>query len=206
MSGGDENDNPLSESFLYSTATGFPNVSIAPVPRTQITVPVKLYTRSNLVVWTLELEAVLRVHWADRKLSASSIAKIIGVTRNAIIGKAHRLGLESRKKNAEPGQLIEKRRQQPIHRRREPRPPQLKVIGRRPPPSMAHIKARHISLIDLKEGDCKFPYGDGPFTFCGCKNRDVDTPFCAEHCAIVYAPRVDGPDPSKKKSEGDLAA
>lgn len=46
--------------------------------------------------WPEPLETALTRLWNVEKLSASQCAERLGVTRNAVIGKAHRLGLEAR--------------------------------------------------------------------------------------------------------------
>ncbi|HXW19462.1 MAG TPA: GcrA family cell cycle regulator, partial [Roseiarcus sp.] len=49
------------------------------------------------MAWTDEIVEQLKQHWMDGK-SASQIASLLGngLTRNAIIGKVHRLGLAGR--------------------------------------------------------------------------------------------------------------
>ena len=55
---------------------------------------------SKYMSWTEERVAILSKLWADG-LSASQIAgELGGVTRNAVIGKVHRLGLSGRAKPA----------------------------------------------------------------------------------------------------------
>jgi GcrA cell cycle regulator len=47
----------------------------------------------------------------------------------------------------------------------------------------------HVSLLDLQHGQCRYPYGDGPFTFCGCQ-AEPGRPYCEPHqylCTTVYA-------------------
>ncbi len=57
--------------------------------------------------WTDERVETLKAMWADGK-SASQIAKELGgVTRNAVIGKVHRLGLSNRGPNGERGEEFE---------------------------------------------------------------------------------------------------
>jgi GcrA cell cycle regulator len=53
------------------------------------------------MAWTDEVVEQLKQHWIDGK-SASQIAGLLGngVTRNAVIGKVHRLGLAGRAKTA----------------------------------------------------------------------------------------------------------
>jgi len=63
--------------------------------------------------WTDERIESLRKYW-DEGLSASQIAEKLGegVTRNAVIGKAHRLGLQSRPSpvKSEPAQAKQAKR------------------------------------------------------------------------------------------------
>ena len=46
-------------------------------------------------MWSNQREAILRCMWKDGA-SASIIGDELGITRNAVIGKVHRLGLEAR--------------------------------------------------------------------------------------------------------------
>jgi GcrA cell cycle regulator len=46
--------------------------------------------------WTETRIKLLRAMWSEGELSASEIARELGCTRNAVIGKANRLGLEWR--------------------------------------------------------------------------------------------------------------
>ena len=128
------------------------------------------------MAWTDERIAKLRELW-DKGLSASQIATELseGVTRNAVIGKAHRLGLKSR-----------------------PSP----VKGESTRPKKAAPKAQkvetsgQVSLLDLTATNCKWPFGhpgNDDFHFCG-KESQPGLPYCPEHCAMAYqaqAPRKD---------------
>jgi hypothetical protein len=49
----------------------------------------------------------------------------------------------------------------------------------------ADIVPRHLDLLELAEQDCKYPYGDGPITFCGHPRRK-GTPYCPGHCAVAF--------------------
>lgn len=45
-------------------------------------------------------------------------------------------------------------------------------------------------LHDLEQHDCKWPLGDGPFTFCG-QPAATGRVYCAAHVALAYKPRED---------------
>lgn len=60
-------------------------------------------TQANPGAWTPERVEALRALWKEG-LSCAQIAKQLGhVTRSAVIGKAHRLGLDGRQNPAKPG-------------------------------------------------------------------------------------------------------
>ena len=64
------------------------------------------------MAWTDERIKQLRQLWSEGQ-SASKIAeKLGGVTRNAVIGKVHRLGLSNRSENSEK-KIITKKRGRP---------------------------------------------------------------------------------------------
>lgn len=44
----------------------------------------------------------------------------------------------------------------------------------------AEIVPRHLSLFELGRDDCRWPLGDGPFTFCGCLKM-VGSSYCTGH-------------------------
>ena len=76
--------------------------------------------------WTDERVELLKKLWTDG-LSASQIAAELGnVTRNAVIGKVHRLGLSGRAKDAKPAA----RPQRPVPAR-PPARPALRLPSRR---------------------------------------------------------------------------
>ncbi|MEL7026638.1 MAG: GcrA family cell cycle regulator, partial [Pseudomonadota bacterium] len=78
------------------------------------------------MAWTEERVDVLKRLWADGK-SASQIANELGgVTRNAVIGKAHRLGLSNRTKGSatvENGRVASKQNPEP----KDGNPPEVKA-------------------------------------------------------------------------------
>lgn len=110
--------------------------------------------------WTDDQVALLRQYWGTGK-SASDIAAMLGgMSRNAVIGKAHRLGLSV------PQEV--------------PRAPR-----HAPPPRVVGA-----SILGLTERMCKWPIGDPKqpdFHFCGATTAGV-LPYCAHHVAIAYQP------------------
>ena len=145
--------------------------------------------------WTDDRVATLTKLWADG-LSASQIAaELGGVTRNAVIGKVHRLGLSGRAKPANSSA----KRQKPARRSYNAKP---RTAGRDGIPirSGAGMSARaavedlekpeskKLDLVDLTEKTCKWPDGDpatDDFHFCGNNTKD-DSPYCEYHCRLAY--------------------
>lgn len=142
--------------------------------------------------WTEERVSLLRKLWAEG-LSASQIAKQLGgVTRNAVIGKVHRLGLAGRATPSRPA-------------KRPVRPQRPRVIGptapRLRPPSLAPAMdmpqleplkfedGRTANVLTLNETMCKFPIGDpndADFAFCG--RGALGGPYCSDHARLAYQP------------------
>ena len=149
------------------------------------------------MAWTDERIAQLKAGWEGGK-TASQIAEQLGegVTRNAVIGKAHRLGLESRPSPVKAGEDTEAAvvtRAATV----APVPPAATA----PPAVAAPVAARPVakkpvrtgkaaktSLLDLNEKICKWPIGhpgDSDFHFCG-KPSQAGFPYCTEHCLQAY--------------------
>ena len=149
--------------------------------------------------WTDERVELLKKLWQDG-LSASQIAKQLGgVTRNAVIGKVHRLGLSGRAAPSKPQRTVFKAP-------RPARPTAMVVTAPRrmsdssptPPTPVRYIDERPgtATVLTLGAHMCKWPIGDPAldnFTFCG--RRSDEGPYCHEHAEVAYQPAQ-----AKKKS------
>jgi GcrA cell cycle regulator len=141
--------------------------------------------------WTEEQDQYLRDHRG--KLSSSQLGAQLGVTRNAVIGRANRIGLEPlRAINSIFDGVNQARR---IARDRAPKvkvvkPVQLKVVAL-PAPTVddnAIPLEQRRTFFELGAHDCRWPVGDPQepgFFFCGAVQRD-DSPYCAAHHFIAY--------------------
>ncbi len=142
--------------------------------------------------WTDERVTLLRKLWAEG-LSASQIAKQLGgVTRNAVIGKVHRLGLAGRATPSRPAK-------RPVRTARPrvmgPSVPRLRMPSTMPTvviPDLEPMKfedGRAANVLTLNESMCKFPIGDPTdpdFAFCG--RGSSGGPYCADHARLAYQP------------------
>jgi GcrA cell cycle regulator len=168
--------------------------------------------------WTDERVELLKKLWAEG-LSASQIAAQLGnVTRNAVIGKVHRLKLSSRgrataapaakKKMAAPTATVQ--RTAPAAARpaasQTPRIVTPSVGGNalqmqfdaepvshqqlRPTSDVVVPISRRLQLVELSERTCKWPNGD-PLSedFSFCGNDARDaSPYCGYHAKMAFQP------------------
>jgi len=155
------------------------------------------------MAWTDERVELLKKLWAEG-LSASQIAgRLGGVTRNAVIGKVHRLGLSGRATSSRSSAPRPRR----AHAPRQHRAPSL-TFGTRgnvalkpsyeaeydpePVPVEELVIPLHerASILTLKESMCRWPIGDPAeedFHFCGRKKVGA-LPYCEHHARMAYQP------------------
>lgn len=133
--------------------------------------------------WTDDRVKRLSQLWRDG-LSAAAIAHALGgVSRNAVIGKLHRLGLAGRSKPSRPGRLKPRSGSAPRQTKLQ-RPQVLRAW----PPIAEPIPANEgADIVSLGRRDCRWPIGDpkaADFAFCG---RPVERgAYCAIHGARAY--------------------
>lgn len=152
--------------------------------------------------WNEERVALLRKLWTEG-LSASQIAKQLGgVTRNAVIGKVHRLGLAGRATPSRPA----KRPVRPARPRvMSPTAPRMRLASSMPMvviPELEPLRfedGRTATVLTLNESMCKYPIGDpaeAGFAFCG--RAAPGGPYCQDHARLTYQPSQ-----SRKRRTGE---
>ena len=148
------------------------------------------------MAWTDDRVDELKKLWAEG-LSASQIAKQLGgVTRNAVIGKVHRLGLSGR---ATPSRPARRPAAAPT-RTRAPSQPAKPRVTARAEPTTSPVKVleaaplpngEFATVLTLKDSMCKWPLGDpatGDFRFCGRRSSAGDA-YCEAHAEMAYQPQ-----------------
>ncbi|MES2729018.1 MAG: GcrA family cell cycle regulator [Pseudomonadota bacterium] len=146
--------------------------------------------------WTDERVTLLRKLWVEGK-TAKEIAQLLGgdVTRNAVIGKAHRLKLSNR---ISPIQQNEKVKIRPktvdkaVMKNRKVIPMDM-TQSTRPSTILAATPAPNalkggIKMVDLRDRHCRWPHGDPrdtDFHFCGAPALQ-GLPYCDHHCRAAY--------------------
>jgi len=145
--------------------------------------------------WTDERVETLKKLWLDG-LSASQIAKQLGgVTRNAVIGKVHRLGLSGRATPSQPQRPAFKAPRAPrpaLAAAPAPRRPLEPAMPTQlPAPIFTAEEPGTATVLTLGAHMCKWPIGDPAsdgFTFCG-RRSDREGPYCGEHARVAYQPQ-----------------
>ncbi|MEO1065954.1 MAG: GcrA family cell cycle regulator [Pseudomonadota bacterium] len=161
------------------------------------------------MAWTEDRVETLKKLWMDG-LSASQIAlELGGVTRNAVIGKVHRLGLSGRGKTSTSSRPRQPRASQTTSR---PRTQTGGTVGNAalkmtpdaspdiaPAPRPQRFEelvipiTERANIMQLNENTCRWPIGDPTedgFHFCG-RKADDGVPYCSYHRRIAYQPMAD---------------
>lgn len=147
--------------------------------------------------WTEERVELLRELW-NGQFSASRIAAQLGITRNSVLGKLHRLGLSGRGK---PATSLKRQRKQELHRRRVRvcRPASIGSTALNADPAeLPHLAkpleavvvpiAKKLTIGALTEHTCKWPIGDPrehDFHYCGHDSLQ-GLPYCQHHALVAY--------------------
>ena len=159
--------------------------------------------------WTKAEEAELKQLWEVQGKSARQVGEILKCSRNAVIGKVHRMKLVKRKpkavkvaikaiKAATPKgnngtagksrgmvEAVRKAREQQVKPPNFPQPASSYLLTGTAWSALPDTTP--YSLEDLPRDGCRWPIGDAPpYTFCGCKAQDKSS-YCAAHKTRAYA-------------------
>ncbi|WP_273722455.1 GcrA family cell cycle regulator [Bartonella sp. AU18XJBT] len=167
--------------------------------------------------WTCERVELLKKLWSEG-LSASQIAaQLGGVSRNAVIGKVHRLKLPGRGKTAQGNARAQKT---PVGSSPSSPPRVRRNTSTVSPINTSSVKieepalktefvvedfkevdmstkfnivvpiSRQLNLLQLSENTCRWPVGDplsADFHFCGADSNE-NSPYCAFHAKLAFQP------------------
>jgi len=155
------------------------------------------------ITWTDDRVELLKRLWSEG-LSASQIAgELGGITRNAVIGKVHRLGLSGRAK-APSSSVPRPRKPRASSQMFRPSRPMVRGntalavspaydydIEPEPQPIENIIPlGQRCTLLELNDEKCHWPVGDPgqpDFYFCGGKTG-TGIPYCGYHARVAYQP------------------
>ena len=150
------------------------------------------------MAWTDERVEELKKLWSDG-LSASQIAKQLGgVTRNAVIGKVHRLGLSGRATPSRPARRTVKPSRPratttataPARAVERPAPSTPPAATPAPVEPAVLPSGEFATVLTLRESMCKWPIGDpsqSEFRFCG-RKTETGQAYCTAHSDMAYQP------------------
>jgi GcrA cell cycle regulator len=140
----------------------------------------------------------------DKGMTFSEIARALNerfgtaYTRNAAIGRARRMGLSVPERAGsttpdKPKQPVARRLRKKRARRLEESIPKPTTLERAAALQLrcVAITPRHLALVDLEVGDCRYPYGGDaegePITFCGHARREGSS-YCLSHFHLTILP------------------
>ena len=155
--------------------------------------------------WNEEKVSKLKELWGKGN-TASQIAEIIGgLSRNAVIGKAHRLKLSSKIKtrNASSSQSFDINTDENNSKQRQGRKSKFKSLLIEKDFEPENPK----KLEELDESSCKWPVGhpeEESFYFCG-RSSLKDFSYCKLHLLYAYQPKGRKEEPTTTDKEEDAS-
>ncbi|NNU16485.1 global cell cycle regulator GcrA-like protein [Parvularcula sp. ZS-1/3] len=142
------------------------------------------------MAWTEERVEELKKLWSEGHSASQIAARMGGVTRNAVIGKVHRLGLSGRAAPAKPKTVTTEVREAVATAapERERRAPVRSVLRDLPP--IGDFGSDRLTVSSIGTDQCKWPIGDPAsedFHFCG-QSAGGGKPYCAYHAQLAFQP------------------
>ncbi len=139
-------------------------------------------------LWTEAEDATLKRMWDEGK-AASAVGIALGRSRNAVIGRVHRLGMQKR-----GADWI-----RPVRASKPEKPPVLKLkTVKKPsaPKPKAYVPAPNepaplnVRVFDIPDNGCHWPVNDGgTFIFCG-HERNGNPTYCAHHASRTTTTQI----------------
>lgn len=147
-------------------------------------------------MWTEERIALLQTLWGQGYSASQIAAQLPGVTRNAVIGKIHRLGKrpEAPVDRPRPALLAAHARRRPaaVEARRATPQPQAQAHAdwsARPFRRAALLEEPGLATFKTLEAHmCRWPIGEPDetgFSFCG-RSVEGSRPYCQGHSRVAY--------------------
>jgi GcrA cell cycle regulator len=160
------------------------------------------------MAWTDDRVETLKKLWADGWSGSQIASRLGGVTRNAVIGKVHRLGLAGRVVTCRAPRPPRRISHLPLRPTRvqyrthgntalkpvfmpveQPTVALALVPAILPEPADAPAALR-VNLLDLREHMCRWPIGDPQdeaFHFCG-RHKTAGISYCDHHARQAFQP------------------
>lgn len=147
--------------------------------------------------WTTEAIERLKALWAEGH-STAEIGRRMGISKNAVVGKAHRLNLSARpspiRRDATPRPAPVPRAPRPVPApmQRLVQPPVMRPAAPPAPPPQAVappvVRSFPVARPRVGSRSCCWPIGEPGttgFRFCGGEPM-AGKPYCTEHAALAY--------------------
>jgi GcrA cell cycle regulator len=153
-------------------------------------------------VWKDESLVLQLVDLWNAGNSCSQIARALGhgISRNSVIGKVTRLGLNGRQTTSRMTHSVPKG---PARPKLVPKEPPAPVIEEEP---VILEDGSHVTIMTVTDRMCRWPIGDptaSDFHFCG-RSSKFGAPYCEAHARKAYQPALTAA--SRKKGEAAEAA